>query len=235
MDNLPINCIRNKIKSRSELLDELYSLILYGSAVRGDFVKEVSDLDFFAVVKSTDEVLPSLKEILEECTKNTGAVEVDLAWEFLENLKDPLNKGVPFKFLTIYQEDFLKNHLVIYGDDITQILPRYRFEELVEWRVKRLLKLSELNARNLKMLHITAGEVTRLLALLNGAKSLKKEDILWALHKLKDEDALSVYTSYLNRRSTPFDENFLRNFILTRCNEILRKLSLKTQQNQLRY
>ncbi|HHI01341.1 MAG TPA: nucleotidyltransferase domain-containing protein [Thermococcus litoralis] len=229
MDETIINCIKNKIKEDPRLMDELYSLLLYGSAVRGDFIEGVSDLDFFVVLKSSEEPLSSLRRILEDCVKNTGAVEVDLAWEFLENLDDPLNKGVPFKFLTIYQEDFLKNHVVIYGEEITEILPKYRFEELIEWRVTRLLKLSDVNMGNLKMLHITAGEVARLLALLNGAKTLKKEDVLEALQKLKDEDALSIYASYLNKRSISFDEEFLRSFIAIRCNKILKRLKLKTR------
>ncbi|USS41470.1 nucleotidyltransferase domain-containing protein [Thermococcus aggregans] len=233
MEKTIINCIKNKIKGDPELMSELYSLILYGSAVRGDFIEGVSDIDFFAVLKGNDEILSSLRRILEDCTKNTGAVEVDLAWEFLENLDDPLNKGVPFKFLTVYQEDFLKNHVVIYGEDITEILPKYKFEELIKWRVTRLLKLSDVNRGNLKMLHITAGEVARLLALLNGAKTLKKEDILEVLQKIKDEDALSIYTSYLNKRNMSFDEEFLRSFIATRCNKILKRLELKTQQSQL--
>jgi len=229
MDETIINCIKNKIKEDPGLMDELYSLLLYGSAVRGDFIEGVSDLDFFAVLKSSDELLPSLRRILEDCAKSACAVEVDLAWEFLENLDDPLNKGVPFKFLTIYQEDFLKNHVVIYGEDIIEILPKYRFEELIEWRVTRLLKLSDVNVGDLKMLHITAGEVARLLALLNGAKTLKKEDVLEALQKLKDEDALSIYASYLNKRSMLFDEEFLRSFIATRCNKILKRPKLKTR------
>jgi len=170
-----IKCIKNKIEKNEKLKDELYSLILYGSAVRGDFIKGVSDLDFFAVVKTKDKILPSLREILEKCTKDIDAVEVDVAWEFLKNLDDLFNKGVPFKFLTVYQEDFLKNHVVIYGEDIAKILPKYKFEDLIEWRVKRLLMLSDANRGKLKMLHITAGEVARLLALLNGAKSLKKK------------------------------------------------------------
>ncbi|RLF83765.1 nucleotidyltransferase domain-containing protein [Thermococci archaeon] len=228
-----IKCIKNKIEKNEKLKDELYSLILYGSAVRGDFIKGVSDLDFFAVVKTKDKILPSLREILEKCTKDIDAVEVDVAWEFLKNLDDLFNKGVPFKFLTVYQEDFLKNHVVIYGEDIAKILPKYKFEDLIEWRVKRLLMLSDANRGKLKMLHITAGEVARLLALLNGAKSLKKEDILETLHTFGDEDALSIYTSYLNKRSMSFDEDFLRKFITTRCDEILRALeNPKTHQNQ---
>ncbi|WP_287198090.1 hypothetical protein [Thermococcus sp.] len=84
--------------------------------------------------------------------------------------------------------------------------------------------LSDANRGNLKMLHITAGEVARLLALINGAKSLKKEHILETLRTLGDEDALSIYTSYLNKRSMLFDEDFLRKFITIRCDEILRML-----------
>ena len=89
-----IECIREKISQESGLKDELYSLILHGSFVRGDFVENVSDLDFFAVIKGNPEkVVPKLKVLLEKCTQNTKAVEVDLAWEYLENLNDPLNKG----------------------------------------------------------------------------------------------------------------------------------------------
>ena len=46
LDNI-VKCIKNKIEKNEKLKDELYSLILYGSAVRGDFIKGVSDLDFF--------------------------------------------------------------------------------------------------------------------------------------------------------------------------------------------
>ncbi|USH00998.1 nucleotidyltransferase domain-containing protein [Thermococcus argininiproducens] len=219
-----LNCIRSRIEKDKRLKGEIYSLIIYGSFVRGDFVKEVSDVDFFVVIRDNEDILTDLRSILEECIKSLNPVEVDLAWEFLGNLHDPLNKGVPFKFLTIYQKDFLENHIVVYGDEIAQLLPKYRFEELIEWRAKRLLKLAERHNENLKMLHITAGEAVRLLALINGAESLKKGDVLKILQSLGDKEALSIYEAYINGRSMPFSGPFLKGFIISRCEKMLKTI-----------
>ncbi|KPU62581.1 nucleotidyltransferase [Thermococcus sp. EP1] len=217
-----IECIKNKIEKNRELRDELYSLILYGSFVRGDFIEGVSDLDFFAVIKDNEKVIASLKIVLEECCANLGAVEIDLAWEYLENLDDPLHKGFPFKFLTIYQQDFLEHHVVIYGDDITSLLPRYYFKDLLKWRIERLLASINKFSGNLKMLHIGAGEVVRLLALIHGARSLRKKEVLRVLEIIGDIEALEIYRAYLNGRELRFSEDYLKEFVRSRC-EILKK------------
>jgi len=138
-----LECIKKRISQDTRLKNELYSLILYGSFVRGDFPENVSDLGFFAVIVKDESVIPKLKQILEDCTKEINAVEVDLAWKHLENISDPLRKGVPFKFLTIYQEDFLENHIIVYGKDIANILPKYKFEDLLDWKIEQILKLIE--------------------------------------------------------------------------------------------
>ncbi|MBO8173917.1 MAG: nucleotidyltransferase domain-containing protein [Thermococcus sp.] len=215
-----LECIKKQIIQDNRLKNELYSLILYGSFVRGDFLENVSDLDFFAVIIKDESVIPKLRQILEGCTKKINAVEVDLAWEYLENLSDPLRKGVPFKFLTIYQEDFLENHIVVYGKDIANILPKYKFEDLLGWRIERILKLIEGSKGNPKLMHILAGETARLLALINGAKSLRKGDIVNALEKIQDEEALEIYKAYLDGRKLKFDEKFLINFIDSRIEKI---------------
>ncbi|ADT83595.1 hypothetical protein TERMP_00618 [Thermococcus barophilus MP] len=215
-----LECIKKRIIQDDELKNELYSLILYGSFVRGDFLENVSDLDFFAVIIKDESIIPKLRQVLEDCTKEINAVEVDLAWEYLENISDPLRRGVPFKFLTIYQEDFLENHIVVYGKDIANILPKYKFENLLSWRIERILKLIERSKRNPKLMHILAGETARLLALINGAKSLRKKDIVNALEKIRDEEALEVYRAYLNGRKLKFDEGFLTRFIEARIDRI---------------
>ncbi|NJE12004.1 nucleotidyltransferase domain-containing protein [Thermococcus sp. LS2] len=215
-----LECIKKQIIQDTRLKNELYSLILYGSFVRGDFIENVSDLDFFAVILKDESVIPKLKQILEYCTKEINAVEVDLAWEYLENIGDPLSKGVPFKFLTIYQEDFLENHIVVYGKDIADILPEYKFEDLLGWRIERILKLIKRSKGNSKLMHILAGETVRLLALINGAKSLKKNDIMNILEKIRDEEALEIYKAYLDGRKLKFDEEFLVKFIEARIEKI---------------
>jgi len=217
-----IKCIKEGINQDPELKELLYSLILFGSFVRGDFLEGVSDLDFFAViVKRSESTIPKLKRILEECTQEVKATEVDLAWEYLKNLEDPLRKGYPFKFLTIYQEDFLKNHIVVYGKGIEDILPRYNWRKLVRWRAERVLSSLERRRGDLKMLHISAGEVARLLAFLGGAKTLEKNEILEALQKMGDREALEIYQAYLEGRKLKFNEEMLVNFISSRIMKVL--------------
>jgi len=97
-----IECIRLGIGGDAELSEELYSLVLFGSYVRGDFVEGVSDLDFFAVVKGKDEAVPRLRAIIEDCTREVDCILVDLPLAYLRELDDPMNKGFPFKFLTFY-------------------------------------------------------------------------------------------------------------------------------------
>lgn len=112
-----LECIRNRIKRDEVLASGIHSLILFGSYVRGDFVEGFSDLDFFAVLTGDhDEVMPRLTPVVEECTRGIDKLLLDLPWGHLGEMDDPLNKGFPFKFLTFYQEDFLENHIVVYGE-----------------------------------------------------------------------------------------------------------------------
>jgi len=71
------------------------------------------------------------------------------------------------------------------------------------------------------MLHISAGEIARLLALLNGAKSLSKNDILNKLEEMRDREALEIYKAYLNVRKLKFKEEYLVNFMTSRIKKIL--------------
>ena len=211
--------LREKLEDIHELERELYSLILYGSIVRGDFIPKVSDIDFFAVVRS-EAVIPILKEILEDVCRDLEALEVDLAWEYLDNIYDPLNRGYPFKFLTIYQDDFIKHHIVVYGRDIVDMLPRYDAESLIKWRCRFLLNLLERHKGNTKMLHIIAGETARLMAWIE-SKSLHKEAVLETLVRLGDSDALKIYNAYLDKRRHPYTDGFLIQFVKSRINKIL--------------
>jgi len=111
-----VDCIRRRI---GRVLG-LYSLILYGSLMRDDFVPGTSDVDFFIVLEDNadpDTVISQIRPILEECSAQLNPLEVDIAWEWLSNLRDPLRLGYPYKFLTIYQADFRKNHFVILGNE----------------------------------------------------------------------------------------------------------------------
>lgn len=217
-----IECIKDRIEHNDAMKEVLHSLILFGSWVRSDFVSGVSDLDFFAVLKGEphEKVIPWLSTILEECTEHVRCTEVDLPWEYLENLDDPLNKGYPFNFLTFYQDDFLENHILVYGEGIERILPRYDWRTLIGWRAERLLKNLKRDRRNPKMLRIGAGQVIRLLALMNGARSIRKDDVLKTMEALDDPKALEIFRAYLEGRVLDRGEDFWVDFIRSRLVKI---------------
>lgn len=225
-----LECVRDGIVVDAELRGGLYSLILFGSYVRGDFIDGVSDLDFFAVLKEGSEgIIPKLTAMLEECTSDIKRASVDVAWEYLENLGDPLHRGYPFKFLTIYQWDFLEYHVVLYGNDIADILPRYEWRDLARWRAGRQLVYLEGQRDRArhgypKMLRIGAGEVIRLMALLNGAESISKGDVLQMLERLGDVYALEIFTAYLEGRKLKYPAEYWVSFIRSRIKQILDEL-----------
>ncbi|NJE09364.1 nucleotidyltransferase domain-containing protein [Thermococcus sp. MAR1] len=211
-------CVRKKLGRVSGL----HSLILYGSLLRGDFVPGTSDVDFFAVLgDGTDPeiIIEKIKPVLEECSAFLNPVEVDVAWEWLSNLRDPLNLGYPYKFLTVYQRDFRENHVVLLGEDVVGIIPEYSLDELLPGRLEGILRNLERFSRNLKMLHILAGETARLMAFLSGS-SLRKDDVLRTLQQLGDNEAVMIYTAYLKGRNEPFDGDFLQEFVKLRVEKM---------------
>ena len=217
-----IECIREGIEGVDELRAELHSLILFGSYVRGDFIDGVSDLDFFAVLRggSADTIVPRLRAIIEECTEHVRCKLVDLPWERLENLDDPMNKGYPFKFLTFYQGDFVENHVVVYGKDIVNLLPRYDREGLLRWRAERLLSNIERDRDKPEMLRLGAGEVIRLIAFKGGAESIDKVDVKSTLEALGDEEALEIFTAYLDGKELEHTADYWAGFIRSRIKKM---------------
>jgi predicted nucleotidyltransferase len=219
----PLECIRAKIREDEILRRDLHSLILFGSYVRGDFVDGVSDIDFLAVFRTAREGnLRRLREILEDCTSGIPRKLVDAPWELLENLDDPMRKGFPYKLLTVYQEDFIRNHVVVYGEEISDLLPRYDKEELLSWRAERLLDSISRFEGDPEILKLSAGEVARLMAIANGAKGIAKDEILSVLEALGDEDALEVYRTYVEGRELEVPEGFLVEFIASRMRAYLK-------------
>ncbi|MFA4669641.1 nucleotidyltransferase domain-containing protein [Pyrococcus kukulkanii] len=211
--HLPLDCLRKRLSSLP-----IYSLILYGSVVRGDYIPGVSDVDVFVVLEEYDEkILLRVEEVVRECFADFKPVEVDVAWELVENLDDPLRKGYPYKFLTIYRQDFVENHIVVVGNDIMP--PSYDFSALLQERIKSIESNLERFKNNGKMKHILAGEVVRLWAFLNGA-DLDKTSVLKKVEEVGDKEALEVYKKYLEGRKMEFSQEFLEEFIKRKLMEI---------------
>ena len=135
-------------------------------------------------------------------------------------MDDPLNKGYPLTFLTFYQEDFIENQVVVYGKDIVSLLPRYDWEGLLRWRAERLLTTIERDGDRPEMLRLGAGEVIRLIALMGGAKSIDKADVMSTIEALGDDEALEIFTAYLNGRELERAEEYWADFIKARIKKI---------------
>lgn len=205
-------CVREKITADPEL-SKIYSLVLFGSYIRGDFVPGLSDLDFFVVVRNEPPDMDRLKEIIEGCSEGIDYKLVDLPWERLEDLRDPMRLGYGFKFLTIYQRDFLEHHEVVYGEEVAHLIPLYPMDEFIKWRTERLADSGKLIEENPDLTPVVAGEVSRLIAVINGAKDISKQTILETLEKAGDEQALEIYEAYVENRHLNVDREFYLEFI----------------------
>lgn len=216
------NCIKNRIVNNETLVKRLYSLILFGSYIRGDFIEGVSDLDFFAVFNDgAEESIPKLLEILEGCTSNIKYKLIDLPRANILDLREPLKQKYPLKFLTFYQEDFLKNHKVVYGEDISDVLPSYDKKTLLYLRAEQLLQAPQRFKDNLELLQLSAGEAIRFEAIVNGSNSISKVDIMKTLEKIGDEEALDIYSAYIEGKKIEFSKEYLSSFIVSRITRFL--------------
>lgn len=202
-------CIVDRIEADPELDEGVHSVVRYGSFERGDFVAGLSDLDYFAVVDD-DDVAHRLLSVLEDCAAPVDVREVDLAWEYPENVGDR-DAGVPFKCLTVYQTDFRRHHAVVYGEDVVATLPVRTFEEELPRRFDRLERLAD-EVEEDRMVRILAGETARQRARFEGAGSLRKDDVRETLAAEGPDDALRVYEAYLDGED--LDPAFCRRFVV---------------------
>lgn len=219
------NEITDWINNYPQFKDNILSVIVFGSYVRGDFIEQVSDLDFFVVFKEENmNAVDILNEGLNAVSSGINYKLVDYAWTLEEHLDDPLKKGFPFKFLTYYQEDFLKNHHLLYGEDITDRLPRYDPRSLWSWRLSRLGENIERFKGRPEMQRIGAGETIRFLALVSGAKGISKDEILYEIKKLGDDESIRIFEAYISGEEIDKDEAYWVSFVESRISLIQERI-----------
>lgn len=206
----------DEIKKDIVLRDQLFSLIAHGSIIRGDFIENQSDLDIYAVFKKiSKEPISKLTELIEKHVKINYRV-LDFACSNLEELDDPLTKGYPFKMLISEQEDFKQNHLVLYGNEIMDLIPVYTWDETKHWRAKRLIENIESFKDRPEMMRIGAGQTILFMTREAGATGIGKDETLCVLKKIGDEQAIEIYTAYLEGVELDYPLEFWVGFIKSR-------------------
>lgn len=215
----PFKVLVAEIKTEPVLMDQLYSLIVFGSFIRGDFIENQSDLDIYAVYNEmTKEAISKLTGLIEKHVKIEYRV-LDFACSSLEELDDPLNKGFPFKFLISDQEDFRRHHQVLYGHEIMDLIPVYTWDETKHWRAKRLIGNIERFKEKPEHLPITAGQTILFLTREAGATGIGKEETLRVLEKIGDEQATEIFKAYLNGNALNYSTECWSDFIKTRLTQ----------------
>jgi hypothetical protein len=150
---------------------------------------------------------------------------IDLPSVNIIDLQEPLNQKNPLKFLTFYQEDFLKNQKVVYGEDISDILPSYDKKALQNARAEQLIRAPQRFKDNPELLLLSAGETARFEAIIKGSNSISKVDIMKTLKKIGDEEALRIYSAYIEGREIEFSREYLSSFIVSRISKFLENRS----------
>ena len=133
---------------KSNLATKLYSVVLYGSLVRGDFIDNVSDIDLIVVLKNAVE--PSTGQQVSEIFKRVAGqkgIHVDAPYLLEEKLplkgkdqqliKQMQKCWVQFGFFAF---DILQHHKILYGEDFVEKLeipnPLYAAKD----RIKHILE-----------------------------------------------------------------------------------------------
>lgn len=155
---------------------ELVSLILYGSAAGGFYVKGKSDINLLAVLTSAGMVkLGDLSDTVQTWKKSRVAVPLVMTKKFIEDSLD----CYPIEFLNMRN-----SHILIYGEDVLDAL-KFKPENL-RLQIERELKGKLILLRNG---YLEAGGSARQLKQLIGRSLTAFISIFNALIYLKQESA----------------------------------------------
>jgi len=220
-----VECVKKTIEERNEFI---YSAVVYGSLLRGDFTPNVSDIDLLLVFKKNtpiNKINNLLNEIWKCAEKYYGLSNyekiIDILWIY-ENellLKDT-DVESPFKCLSIYAFDFVKYSKVIRGVDFRKELKVQNPKVLVEKRAKRILELLEkfYSERKYNMIEILAGEAIRLAQIHYGELTIDKRKVFKNFMKYVPEYpskklAEKIWTKYLTQDKKPLSSKELEEYI----------------------
>ncbi|MGQ4892398.1 MAG: nucleotidyltransferase domain-containing protein [Candidatus Njordarchaeia archaeon] len=178
---------RTLVSLPNELSAHIYSSVVFGSLVRGDFVPGISDIDVFIVFKNNtgektiNQILNRLYAISEPYRGCSNYEKVlDIPWDFEKNLPFRGREIKPFfKFLGIYAFDFVKYSKVIYGENFIEMLYVPNPKDLIVERAKDILKKLDKYQEEEKnyMIRILAGEAIRLAQLKFGEITIDKRRV----------------------------------------------------------
>ena len=147
-------------KISSSIQNEIISVMIDGSVIRGDFIDESSDIDLtittlhknidFHVKKIIEEVVRNVQSKLPKREKSRKPLIYDVQWQDIHTVKECGKSGIyewsfnnvpsGYPKLWLYAFDSIKHHVVIYGQDLTGFYTKIAPQYFIPIRMKRLQK-----------------------------------------------------------------------------------------------
>ena len=228
--------IVNRSKERvyhldSEVREKIYSIVLYNSLVRGDFLPDVSDIDIMIVMKTPNMIFPQeeaklIMDVFDEESKSFkrkayrgrhhGVAVVDsIAFgepELPLRGRTPIQTNTvlappEIKPLGIYAFDFVKYNKVLFGENFIPYLEVKPPKAFIPERAARMRnRLQDRRVHEPMGLPLIAGEALRLAELYFGEPDLDKRRILTNFMKYVPGFPLQSFSQTLHRQY--FDLNY---------------------------
>jgi len=195
--------IVNRSKERvyhldSEVREKIYSIVLYNSLVRGDFLPDVSDIDIMIVMKTPNMIFPEEDGEPELPLRGRTPIQTNTV------LAPP-----EIKPLGIYAFDFAKYNKVLFGENFIPYLEVKPPKVFIPERAARMRnRLQEKRVHEPVGLPLIAGEALRLAELYFGEPDLDKRRMLTKFMKYVPGFPLKSFSQTLHRQY--FDLNYFK-------------------------
>ncbi|GKX27651.1 hypothetical protein SH1V18_01310 [Vallitalea longa] len=242
--------INNKVQENIELLqhklmeldsilkDEIKSIIIDGSIIRGDFCDGSSDID---ITITTSDNITSVKNKVEEIIRDVQKdlplrqyprkpLIYDIQWQEIDlvektgkrKINDWNSMNIPkgYPKLWLYAFDSIKHHKVIYGQDITDKYTRIPSKHFVPIRIERIANSVSNLGDSVSAYEIENGGITqiknaweaiRCICIANGLESISKKDVYeFASILFKEKEELDIINDFKGFYIDNTDSNLVK-------------------------
>ncbi|MFH1243974.1 MAG: nucleotidyltransferase domain-containing protein [bacterium] len=204
-----INELQNKLRN-TRPFDNVVSIMVDGSLVRGDFLDEASDIDLTITTSKQADEIAGIVELINICQNKllkrvwpSKPLKYDIQWQNIYTVRETGKRGINewsisniptgYPRLWLYAFDGVKFHKVIYGDDVTKLYTHIPPRDFVSLRLERLKRsVTEIGSsesdyeKNYGAITQVknAWETVRVYCLATGLESINKTDVYGHIKKV---------------------------------------------------
>jgi predicted nucleotidyltransferase len=210
-----VNELQSKLINIKQL-DDVASIMVDGSLVRGDFLDEASDIDLTITTNKPVNEITKVVEIINICQNKlpkrvwpSKPLKYDIQWQDIDTVRETGKRSINewsinniptgYPRLWLYAFDGMKFHKIIYGDDVTKLYTKISPCDFVPLRLERLKRsVTEIGSSESDYEKsygaITqvknAWETVRAYCLATGLESINKTDVYGHIKKVVTDKEL---------------------------------------------